>query len=108
MYNWFEFKELFQFILTIDDLYLLRCLLCGGFTDDLQDSVMWFSNGGTKSVLHFDAIDNINCLMSGTKELFMVDKVVWPSVAVLMKTVDIGSQKSAGFRFIEKKCPYFD
>ena len=36
---------------------------------------MWFSNGGTKSVLHYDAIDNINCLMSGTKELFMIDKV---------------------------------
>lgn len=36
---------------------------------------MWFSNGGTKSVLHYDSIDNINCLMSGTKDLFMVDKV---------------------------------
>ena len=56
------------------DIYLLKCILCGGFTDELQDTVMWFSNGGTKSVLHFDAIDNINCLMSGTKELFMVDK----------------------------------
>lgn len=73
------FKSFFKTI-YIDDLYLLRCLLCGGFTDDLQDSVMWFSNGGTKSVLHFDAIDNINCLMSGTKELFMVDKVVLPAI----------------------------
>jgi lysine-specific demethylase 8 len=58
-----------------DDIYLLKCILCGGYTDELQDSVMWFSNGGTKSVLHYDAIDNINCLMSGTKELYMVDKV---------------------------------
>lgn len=57
-----------------DEMFLLRCLLCGGYTDGLQDSVMWFSNGGTKSVLHFDAIDNINCLMSGSKDLFMVDK----------------------------------
>lgn len=57
-----------------DDVYLLKCLLCGGYTDSIQDSVLWFSNGGTKSVLHFDAIDNINCLISGTKELFMVDK----------------------------------
>lgn len=57
-----------------DDIFLLKCLLCGGYTDSLQDGVIWFSNGGTKSVLHFDAIDNINCLMSGTKELFMVDK----------------------------------
>ena len=60
---------------STDDIFLLKCLLCGGYTDSLQDSVMWFSNGGTKSVLHFDAIDNINCLISGTKELFMVDKV---------------------------------
>lgn len=54
---------------------LLKCLLCGGFTDTIQDTVLWFSNGGTKSVLHFDATDNINCLMSGSKEFFMVDKV---------------------------------
>lgn len=57
-----------------DDVMLLKCLLCGGFTDTIQDTVLWFSNGGTKSVLHFDATDNINCLMSGSKEFFMVDK----------------------------------
>ena len=41
----------------------------------LQDIVMWFSSGGTKSVLHSDNVDNINCLFSGEKELYMVDKV---------------------------------
>ena len=54
---------------------LLKSLRCGGFLKSLQDAVMWFSSGGTKSVLHFDAVDNINCLFSGNKELFMVDKV---------------------------------
>lgn len=37
---------------------------------------MWFSSGGTKSVLHSDNVDNINCLFSGEKELYMVDKVM--------------------------------
>ena len=35
--------------------------------------VMWFSSGGTKSVLHNDDVDNINCLFSGTKELLFID-----------------------------------
>ncbi|KAI8507973.1 hypothetical protein Bbelb_142130 [Branchiostoma belcheri] len=56
------------------EFMLLKSLLCGGFLDYLQDAVMWFSSGGTKSVLHLDATDNINCLFEGSKELFMVDK----------------------------------
>ena len=36
--------------------------------------VMWFSSGGTKSVLHLDdGLDNINCLFRGTKELLFID-----------------------------------
>ena len=35
--------------------------------------VMWFSSGGTKSVLHNDDVDNINCLFSGTKDLLFID-----------------------------------
>ncbi|XP_038078383.1 bifunctional peptidase and arginyl-hydroxylase JMJD5-like [Patiria miniata] len=57
-----------------DEVELLRCLLCGGFTERLQDAVIWFSSGNTKSVLHFDAVDNINCVMDGQKEFFLVDK----------------------------------
>lgn len=35
---------------------------------------MWFSSGGTKSVLHLDeGFDNINCLFRGTKELLFID-----------------------------------
>ena len=34
--------------------------------------VMWFSSGGTKSVVHNDDVDNINCLFSGTKELLFI------------------------------------
>ena len=34
---------------------------------------MWFSSGGTKSVLHNDDQENINCLYRGTKELLFID-----------------------------------
>ena len=37
---------------------------------------MWFSSGGTKSVVHTDSIDNINCLFRGEKTLVMVDPAV--------------------------------
>nr|XP_006815434.1 PREDICTED: lysine-specific demethylase 8-like [Saccoglossus kowalevskii] len=57
-----------------DEYMLLKCMLCGGFQKVLLDAVIWFSSGGTKSVLHFDALDNINCLMDGEKELIMVDR----------------------------------
>ncbi|XP_071507437.1 bifunctional peptidase and arginyl-hydroxylase JMJD5-like [Diadema antillarum] len=57
-----------------DDFCLLRCLLCGGFTDVLVDTILWYSSGGTKSVLHFDSLDNINCVMDGRKDIFLVDK----------------------------------
>jgi len=52
---------------------LPTCLLCGGFTSRLQDVVFWFSSGGSKSFLHMDTVDNINCMMSGVKEWFIVD-----------------------------------
>ncbi|XP_077998630.1 jmjC domain-containing protein A-like isoform X2 [Glandiceps talaboti] len=52
---------------------LLPCITCGGFTKGLQDAVLWFSSGGTKSFLHMDTVENINCMMSGTKEWFFVD-----------------------------------
>ena len=48
---------------------------------------MWFSSGGTKSVLHNDDVDNINCLFSGTKELLFIDykkyknKVCWTVIS---------------------------
>ncbi|XP_065193061.1 lysine-specific demethylase 8-like [Sycon ciliatum] len=57
-----------------EDFQLLKCMLCGGFTKYLRDAVMWFSSGGTKSVFHYDNVENINCLMSGSKDLFLANK----------------------------------
>ncbi|XP_013384785.1 jmjC domain-containing protein 5 [Lingula anatina] len=56
------------------DFHIPKPILCGGYTRFLQDAVIWFSSGGTKSVLHFDNIDNINCLLDGSKELIFIDK----------------------------------
>lgn len=56
------------------DVLLPPPLLCKDVVQDmLVDTVMWFSSGGTKSVLHNDDVDNINCLFSGTKELLFID-----------------------------------
>ncbi|XP_001630801.3 uncharacterized protein LOC5510344 [Nematostella vectensis] len=56
------------------DVLLPPPLQCGEVTKKmLVDTVMWFSSGGTKSVLHNDDVDNINCLFSGTKELLFID-----------------------------------
>lgn len=40
----------------------------------LDDLVVWFSSGGTKSVWHFDDYENINCLIAGRKELIMANR----------------------------------
>ena len=34
---------------------------------------MWFSSGGTKSVLHTDQYDNLNCVVRGEKIFVMAD-----------------------------------
>ena len=54
---------------------MLKCVLCGRFTEVVSSTNMWFSSGGTKSVLHNDDADNINCILSGKKEFFMAHKV---------------------------------
>ncbi|GAB1603696.1 lysine-specific demethylase JMJ30-like [Argonauta hians] len=47
---------------------------CGGFQKVLQDSVLWLSSGNTRSVLHFDDMDNINCVLDGQKVVLLFNK----------------------------------
>eukprot|EP00054_Salpingoeca_dolichothecata_P008763 m.49675 g.49675 ORF g.49675 m.49675 type:complete len:348 (-) comp17943_c0_seq1:178-1221(-) len=56
------------------DMKLLPFMHCGGFTDVLTKVVTWFSSGGTKSVLHNDGSENINCLIDGKKRFLIFDK----------------------------------
>ena len=50
-----------------------RPLLCGGFMDNLMYAYIWFSSGGTKSVLHTDSFENFHCLVSGRKEFVLIE-----------------------------------
>ena len=52
---------------------LPRPLLCGGFLDNLSAVIIWFSSGGTNSVLHTDSFENFHCLLSGKKKFVMIE-----------------------------------
>ena len=43
-------------------------LRCGGGARKLHALNMWFSSGGTESVLHADPYDNLNCVVAGTRQ----------------------------------------
>ncbi len=47
-------------------------MLCG-FIDHINMVLMWFSSGGTKSVVHTDTFENLHCLISGTKKFVMIE-----------------------------------
>ena len=53
------------------NLQLPWCITCGGAQAMAVKTVMWFSSGGTSSVIHNDDSENINCLFEGTKTLTM-------------------------------------
>ncbi len=67
--------QVFPWISVAGDLSLLPSLTCGGFQHLVSQAVLWFSSGGTTSVLHRDAIDNLNCMFDGSKEIVFIDKV---------------------------------
>lgn len=48
-------------------------LRCENTKDLMSSQVTWFSSGGTKSVLHNDDVDNINCLFRGSKDLWFIE-----------------------------------
>ena len=60
---------------TPGDIVLPPSLQCGGLQKLMLQAVLWFSSGGTRSVLHYDAMDNLNCVLDGYKQLFLVDVV---------------------------------
>mmetsp|Transcript_31533 Transcript_31533/g.69533 ORF Transcript_31533/g.69533 Transcript_31533/m.69533 type:complete len:347 (-) Transcript_31533:38-1078(-) len=50
-----------------NEVYLLPPITCGGYSRKLSATVLWFSSGGTKSVIHSDAQQNIHCMFAGEK-----------------------------------------
>lgn len=56
------------------DIILPCCMQCPFIVEGkLVENIMWFSSGGTKSVVHTDSVDNVNCLYRGEKQFVMVD-----------------------------------
>lgn len=54
---------------------------------------MWFSSGGTKSVLHYDdGLENINCLFAGTKELLFIDYYKYKHVVCYILIEEVGER----------------
>ncbi|XP_033112888.1 lysine-specific demethylase 8-like [Anneissia japonica] len=56
------------------DVVLPAPLQCHVMKDSFSSAMMWFSNGGTSSVLHIDSVDNINCVMAGRKHVVLIDR----------------------------------
>ena len=54
-------------------LQLPRCLKCG-FHQYLQEAEVWLSSGGTSSLLHSHADQNIHCLLSGRKDFILIER----------------------------------
>lgn len=57
-----------------DDVTIPISIQCGGMQNVIRSVIVWFSSGGTKSVLHNDGLDNFNCLLDGRKDLVMFHK----------------------------------
>lgn len=63
------------------DLVLIpQCLHCGGFQRLIAEGVLWLGSGETKSVLHYDDLDNLLCLLDGHKDIILIDKSFKDSV----------------------------
>lgn len=56
------------------EMYVPKPMLCDDITNRVETCIMWLSSGGTKSVLHTDSLENINCLIDGNKEFVMVHR----------------------------------
>ncbi|XP_076801687.1 jumonji C domain-containing protein 5-like [Clavelina lepadiformis] len=55
------------------DVELPEPLQCEAIEKDLIANVMWFSNGGTKSVLHADEYNNVICQYRGSKRVVLIN-----------------------------------
>ena len=54
------------------DVELLPCMSCGRLRNGVSEINLWMSGGGTRSRLHRDAFNAINCQINGTKDWIMV------------------------------------
>ena len=57
------------------DLSLPPLLACRDRVPFLSKFVVWMSSGGTKSKVHYDFMDNLLCMLDGTKSVMLWDVV---------------------------------
>ncbi|XP_038054912.1 lysine-specific demethylase 8-like [Patiria miniata] len=55
------------------DVLIPPSLHCTNVTANLLETMLWFSSGGTKSHVHTDYVDIINCLFRGQKDFLLVN-----------------------------------
>ncbi|XP_062575228.1 tRNA wybutosine-synthesizing protein 5-like [Saccostrea cucullata] len=71
------------------DIIVPCCMQCPFIMEGkLVENIMWFSSGGTKSVVHTDSVENINCLYRGDKQFVMVDPDKYGDKVVKCYSVD--------------------
>ena len=54
------------------EVKVLPFLMCGTFSERILEANLWLSSGGTRSMLHKDADNAINCLLNGTKDWILI------------------------------------
>lgn len=54
------------------EVMVLPFLTCGTFSERILEANLWLSSGGTRSMLHKDADNAINCLLNGTKDWILI------------------------------------
>mmetsp|Transcript_64569 Transcript_64569/g.156036 ORF Transcript_64569/g.156036 Transcript_64569/m.156036 type:complete len:334 (+) Transcript_64569:84-1085(+) len=75
-------------------VFLLPFLNCGGFTRRNARARLWWSAWPTRSTIHSDAHDNINCFFAGTKRIALwadtdFDRIYMDSRDVNASSVDL-------------------
>lgn len=79
------------------DVQAPSCLLCGTFRDFVHETNFWMSNGGTRSVIHYDADENIHCIINGSKDFMMINKTFQQFLPMVEKSRLSGS----GYSFLD-------
>jgi len=70
------------------DVSIPFCLQCPGLARLFRRNLMWMSSGGTKSVVHIDDFENLNCLVRGEKQLVLVDRKKYPKAVPLDRSAE--------------------
>ncbi|KAH9491901.1 hypothetical protein Btru_029012 [Bulinus truncatus] len=85
--TWLTINQFLGFY-TSEDIYMVHSLdgkmaelalvpqnlHCGGFQKMIQEAVLWLGSGETKSVLHYDELDNFLCMLDGKKRVVLIDR----------------------------------